>query len=228
MKLSKSKLIFASIFCVYTATAHPQMSFQNHEQTLVADSKLVTETEFKNYKIDQAHTKLMFEVSHLVVSSVSGSFTKFSGTFQFDPNNFEKTTLDAVADIKSIDTGIQKRDDHLRSPDFFDAKKFPKMLLESTGVKKTGDNTFDLMTTMTMRDVSKPVVFHVTYKGKVVMMGTEVQAFKAETKINRQDFGIKFSKIVEAGPLVGDDVAITIVCEGNPDVVPVKKGKDKN
>ncbi|APJ05147.1 hypothetical protein AXG55_09485 [Silvanigrella aquatica] len=166
------------------------------------------------YEIDQAHTKVSFEVAHLVVSSVTGEFKKFKGSFKFNPEDYSQTQLDASTEATSVDTGVKKRDDHLRSTDFFDAKKFPAMTFKSSSAKKTGDKTFDLVGDITIRGVTKPVTFKVTYKGEIKMKGQVTQAFKGVAEINRKDFGVNFQNIVEATPAVGDTVTITITAEG--------------
>lgn len=166
------------------------------------------------YKIDSAHSSVSFEVAHLVVSSVTGKFKEFSGTFEFDPSDFTKTKLEATAETASVDTGTPKRDDHLRSADFFDAKKYKTMTFTSTSAEKTGAKTFQLHGKMTLRGVTKDATFDVAYRGEVKTADRTVQVFKATTKINRKDFGIKFQNFIEKTPAVGDDVTIEILCEG--------------
>ncbi|WGL60238.1 YceI family protein [Pigmentibacter sp. JX0631] len=168
----------------------------------------------KDYSIDPDHSKVSFEVAHLVISSVTGEFKKFKGNFKFNPEDFSQTQLEATAEINSIDTSVKKRDDHLKSPDFFDAKKFPVMTFKSTGAKKTGDKTFELTGDMTIKGTSKPVTFKVTHNGQIKDKTKVLQAFKAVAEINRKDFGVNFQAVVEAGPVVGDTVTINIACEG--------------
>lgn len=166
------------------------------------------------YVIDASHSKVGFEVSHLVISTVEGQFDKVEGEFTFDPSDFTKTSLMATAETKSVNTANKKRDDHLRADDFFDAKKFPKITFKSKKAEKTGEKTFKLTGDFTMKDVTKEVVFDVTYKGTVKGFQGPVVAFVGETTINRQDFNVKFQKAVEAGPVVGDEVKIKILAEG--------------
>lgn len=178
-------------------------------------TKLVAAAESaQTYAIDADHSKVSFEVSHLVVSSVVGQFKKFNGNFKFNPEDFSQTQLEAVAEVNSVDTAVKKRDDHLKSPDFFDAKKFPTMTFKSTSAKKTGEKTFDLIGDLTIRGVTKKVTFNVTYRGQIKDKAKVLQAFKATTEINRKDFGVNFQAVVEAGPVVGDTVTINIITEG--------------
>ncbi|BBH53524.1 YceI family protein [Fluviispira sanaruensis] len=182
------------------------------ESIIVAEA--ATKADAPKYVVDTDHSKVTFEVAHLVVSTVTGEFKKFSGNFKFNPEDFSQTQLEASAISTSVDTGVKKRDDHLKSADFFDAKKFPNMIFKSTSAKKTDDNKFDLIGNITIRGVTKPITFKVTYKGQVKSSGKITQAFKATAELVRKDFGVSFQNIVEAGPVVGDVVTINIICEG--------------
>lgn len=167
------------------------------------------------YKIDVAHSTVGFEVSHLVISTVTGKFTKVDGQFEFDPTDFSKTKLESNAEASSVDTGNEKRDKHLKSDDFFDAAKHPKITFKSTSAKSTGKDTFDLTGDFSMHGVTKPVTFKVRYLGQVTAFEKVKTAFKGEAEINRKDFKMSFNKVAEAGPLVGDQVKIVIHAEGD-------------
>ena len=167
------------------------------------------------YKIDDSHSKVGFEVSHLVISTVEGKFDKFEGKFEFDPKDFSKTVLDASVKAASVNTANAKRDEHLRSDDFFDTKKFETISFKSKKAEKTGDKSFKLTGDFTLKGVTKSVQFDVTYKGIVKGFKGNVIAFAGETTINRQDFNVKFNKAIEAGPVVGDEVKIKLLIEGN-------------
>lgn len=165
-----------------------------------------------SYTLDAYHSKVGFEIPHLVVSSVEGRFNSFSGTVTVTKDN-----LDIAADIeiKSIDTGIDNRDKHLVSPDFFDADKFPKMTFKS---KKTvwKKNTFKLIGDLTLHGITKEVVLNGKYSGAVKdQFGNDKVAAVAEGKINRKDFGLTWSKAVEAGPVVGDEVTLSFKIQAN-------------
>ncbi|MGY3804921.1 YceI family protein [Pigmentibacter ruber] len=204
--LSKLLLLTSLIVTPLNVLAN---SSNKKTETVIAAAEVA-----KDYSIDPDHSKVSFEVAHLVISSVTGEFKKFKGTFKFNPEDFTQTQLDASAEINSIDTSVKKRDDHLKSPDFFDAKKFPVMTFKSKGAKKTGDKTFELMGDMTIKGITKPVTFKVTYNGQIKDNAKVLQAFKAVAEINRKDFGVNFQAVVEAGPVVGDTVTINIACEG--------------
>jgi len=166
-----------------------------------------------NFKLDPAHTEVGFKVRHLMVTNVNGKFTEFEGHFAFD----EKTRAleDLVAEIKveSINTAQEKRDKHLRSPDFFDAAKFEKMIFKQT--KKTNvkkNSPVKLVGEITIRGVTKPLTLNVVYNGAVTdPQGNRVVGFEASGKLNRKDFGLNWNKNLDGGGLlVGDEVTITI------------------
>lgn len=161
------------------------------------------------YDIDPMHSSINFEIPHLVISSVEGKFKTFSGKVTADAK-FTNSKVEAEADIASIDTSVADRDNHLKSPDFFDAAKYPKMTFKSTSI--TGDEkSFKLNGDLTIKGKTKKVTFTGSYKGAVKdAYGNNKIAFVAETKINRQDYGLTWSKAVEAGPVVGDEVTITL------------------
>lgn len=162
-----------------------------------------------NYALDPMHSSVGFEIPHLVVSTVEGKFKVFEGTVDVQPD-FSNSKLNASVDIASLDTGTEKRDDHLKSPDFFDVKKFAKMTFVSSKIKGKPEN-FKLEGDLTIRDKTKKVTFDAKYLGAVKDgYGNEKIAFRATTKINRKDFGLTWSSVVEAGPVVGDEVTIEL------------------
>lgn len=173
------------------------------------------------YQLDPAHSKVGFEIPHLVISTVEGRFTKFEGTVDL-AESLEKSSVKANIDVASIDTGNDKRDDHLRSSDFLDAKKFPAMKFESTSVKGTAES-FKVNGNLTLHGVTKPVTLDAQYLGAVDDgFGNLKVAVNAKTKINRKDFGLMWNNAVEAGPIVGDEVTIDLRIEaGKP--LPKKK-----
>lgn len=161
------------------------------------------------YAVDGMHSKIGFEVPHLVISSVEGHFDKYEGTILVD-KKIEKSKVDLSVDIDSISTGVVKRDGHLKSPDFFDAAKFPKMTFTSSKITQTGDN-LTVVGTLKIKDKAKEVTLDLKYLGQVKDgYGQDKVAFKGKTKINRKEFGLTWSQAVEAGPVVGDDVEISL------------------
>jgi polyisoprenoid-binding protein YceI len=170
---------------------------------IAATSTLVAET---TWKTDLAHSAVKFTVAHLVISEVEGSFKK---------DDFSDATLTTTIKVASIFTDNEKRDNHLKSPDFLDAAKYPDMTFKSTSFTKTGDATYKIAGDLTIRGVTKPVVLDAVYKGQVQAWGKTVIALSATTEINRFDFGVKWDAKIETGGLVaGEKVKIAITFEG--------------
>lgn len=167
------------------------------------------------YIIDVDHSKVGFEVAHLVVSTVEGNFKKFQGTITFDPQDLKKTSLEGEVEVASVDTGVKKRDDHLKAADFFEAKKFPKMTFKTKKTEVDGQK-LKLTGDLTMRGVTKEVVLDGAYKGSATAYDKTRAAFKLTTALNRQEFGMKFSGVADKGPVVGDEVTITLIFEAIP------------
>lgn len=172
------------------------------------------------YEIDASHTSVQFSVRHMMISNVRGAFTKLSGKATGDVANPTAAVVEATIDTTSVDTRNEKRDEHLRGPDFLDTAKFPTMTFKSTKVEKAGD-AWKLTGDLTLHGVTKPIVLavtDVTAPTKDPWGNTRIGA-SATTKLNRQDFGIVFNKSLDGGGvLVGDEIAITI------DVEVMKKG----
>lgn len=161
------------------------------------------------YDVDVMHSKVGFEIPHLVISTVEGRFTQMSGEVQV-AENFSKSSVNASVDMKSVDTAVKDRDDHLRSADFFDVEKHPKMSFKSTAVQGSPEK-FKLVGDLTIKGVTKKVSFDAQYLGSAAdAYGNVKAAFKATAKINRKDFGLTWSKMVEVGPVVGDEVTLTL------------------
>lgn len=174
------------------------------------------------YKVDPAHSKVGFEVSHLVVATVEGKFSDFEGTFKIDPK-LEKSSVDVSIKAASINTDNKDRDDHLRSADFFDASKHDKLTFKSKKITGTPDN-LKVAGDLTIRGVTKPVTLDAKYTGSVKdPWGNERVAFRASTKINRKDYGLSWSKAVEAGPVVGDEITLDLRVEAIKEKAAAKK-----
>lgn len=168
------------------------------------------------YTLDPAHTSIGFRVKHLMITNVKGVFEKFQGTLILDEKDITKSKISATIDIASINTNIGKRDDHLRSADFFDAAKYPTMTFESTKIEKAGADKLKVTGNLTIRGVTKPVVLNV--EGLNQEIKTPQGGFKrgasATGSINRQDFGVSWNKKLDAGGVVvADEVHIIIDAE---------------
>ncbi|MDQ6812201.1 MAG: YceI family protein [Bacteroidota bacterium] len=152
--------------------------------------------------IDKPHSNVKFTVTHLVVSEVEGNFKLFDGSMENSKNDFSDAKINFAVDVNSLSTDNDMRDKHLKSDDFFNAEKFPAMKFQSTSFTPSGGNKYKLAGNLTIRDVTKPVVFDVTFGGTVNNMGKTKAGFKAKTSINRFDYNLKWDKATETGGLV--------------------------
>lgn len=171
------------------------------------------------YEVDPVHSNASFTVRHMMVSNVRGEFTKVTGKMNLDEKNISKSTVEAVIDTQSIDTREPKRDDHLRSADFFDVKKYPSITFKSKKVQKAGAGKLKVTGDLTIRDVTREVVLNVEGPSKPQkdpFSGIQKTGASATTVINRKDFGLNWNKALEAGGVVvGDEVKITLDLEFN-------------
>ena len=168
------------------------------------------------WTVDIPHSSVNFTVKHLVISKVTGKFDGFSGTINFDGENLDKGSVEFTVDMATVDTDNENRDNHLKSADFFDVEKFPKMTFKSTKVIPGEDNEFKLVGNLTIRDVTREVTFDCVFNGVVSFMGATKAGFSARTTIDRQDFNVSWSKSLDSGGLVvSDEVEIYIEIEAN-------------
>jgi len=167
-----------------------------------------------SWSIDGSHSRAGFSVRHLVISDVMGEFTKLSGKVSIDEKDLAKSSVEATIEAASIDTREPKRDNHLRSEDFFDVAKCPTITFKSTKVEPGADGKVKVAGNLTMRCTTKPVVLdgELTQPIKDQMGGTR-RGFSATTKVNRKDFGVSWSKVADVGPVVGDEVRIDVQAE---------------
>jgi polyisoprenoid-binding protein YceI len=165
-----------------------------------------------NWSFDKSHTNIGFNVTHLVISEVDGFFKSFEGSVTTKGDSFENATVQFTVDIASIDTDNEKRDQHLKSDDFFNAEKYPKMTFKSTSMKKAGKNTYKLTGDLTIRDKTKRVELDVKHNGTVKdPWGNTKAGFKITGKINRFDYELKWNTLTEAGgAVVGRDVRLNL------------------
>lgn len=169
-----------------------------------------------DYVIDPSHTSVGFTVRHLMVTKVRGSFEKVSGTVKYDPNEPEKIVIDATIDAASINTREAKRDEHLRSPDFFDVAKHPTLTFKSKKAKVLGKGKLEVIGDLTIRGVTKEVTLQVEGLDQEIKdpWGNVRRGATATTRINRKDFGLAWNQVLETGGvMVGEDVDIQIDVE---------------
>ncbi len=171
------------------------------------------------WQIDSSHTSVEFTVRHMMISNVKGQFQKTTGTITANGNDAASAKIDVSIDASSVDTRVERRDAHLKSPDFLDVAKYPTITFKSTKVEAEGPNKWKVTGDLTLHGVTKQVVLEVEGSGAPVqVMGNTRVGASATTKIKRGDFGLTWNKALEAGGvLVGEEVAISI------DVEAVKK-----
>jgi polyisoprenoid-binding protein YceI len=169
-----------------------------------------------SWDIDSAHSEAKFKIKHMTVSNVTGSLTGMKGAFEYDDKNPSALKVEASLDTKTINTNNEKRDGHLKNPDFFDVAKYPTIKFKSTRVDGNPTSKFKLLGDLTMHGVTKPVWFEsdgITAPIKD-MYGNNRRGFSATAKINRKDFGIVWNRTMEAGGLVlGETVDVALEVE---------------
>ena len=167
------------------------------------------------WEADPAHSSITFKVRHMMISKVPGSFDKFTIALNLDDEDVTKSSVNVAIEAASINTGVEKRDNHLRSPDFFDVAKFPQITFVSKRIEKS-EGGMKLIGDLTMHGVTKEVAL--TVDGPTAPMtdpmGSVRMGASATTKISRADFGLVWNKVLEAGQaVVGDDVEISVEVE---------------
>lgn len=169
------------------------------------------------WNIDPEHSAVEFKVRHLMVSNVKGVFGKVAGVVTVDDKDLTKSSVSATIDTASIDTGVAKRDTHLKSADFLEVDKYPTMTFVSTQIVKSGNaGGFKLIGDLTLHGVTRKVALDVEGPAPQIKdpMGNIRSGASATTKINRKDFGLTWNKVLEAGGVaVGDEVVINIEVE---------------
>jgi polyisoprenoid-binding protein YceI len=168
-----------------------------------------------NWKLDEAHTHASFTIRHMVITNVRGDFGKVSGTVVLDEKDVTKSKVEAVIDAASIDTRVADRDNHLRSPDFFDVAKYPTITFKSTKVEAAGQGKLKVTGDLTMHGVTKPVTLDVVGPTGEVKdpYGNARRGIAASATLDRKAWGLTWNKAIEAGPVVGDEVKLEIEAE---------------
>ena len=167
------------------------------------------------WEIDPSHSEATFSVKHMMFTTVRGHFNVLSGHLHIDEEHPENSWVDAQVDATSVDTRDEKRDGHLRSPDFFDTEHYPAITFKSTKVENAGGNQYKVLGDLTMRGVTKPVTFNAEYHGQGKNpWGMQVAGLSAKTKLNRKEWGLNWNAALESGGvLVSEDVNIEIDLE---------------
>lgn len=180
-------------------------------QTTIKENPNIKTSIMENMKweIDPSHSEVYFKIRHLEIATLTGRFNEITGTAEAE-EDFENAVFSFTANVDSINTNDQKRDAHLKSPDFFDAEKFPTITFHSTKFKRIGDATFELIGKLTIKEVTKPTILEIKYGGtNIDPWGNTKAGLKFKGKINRRDFGLVWNAAIETGGfLVSDEVKI--------------------
>ena len=203
------KLVFASALFVSAIVVSSFIARPSHADSSVSPGPLHNLA--GKWTLDKGHSNVKFTVTHMVVSEVEGAFKTFDGTMESTKPDFSDAVINFTVDVTSVNTDNENRDKHLKSDDFFNSEKFPQMKFQSTSFKPVGGNKYKLDGNLTIRDVTKPVSFDVTYGGSINTQRGAKIGFKANTTINRFDYNLKWDRATEAGGLVvAKDVVVSI------------------
>lgn len=172
------------------------------------------------WRLDPEHTAAVFEVRHMMVTWVNGRFTRVSGALSFEPTDVERSLVEVEIDAASLFTGVERRDNHLKSPDFLDVERFPKITFRSTGVEVAGLDLCKAHGELSVHGMTRPVTLDVRYAGPIAFDDEDrrytTYGFRATTEINREDFGMVWNMDVEnKGFMVGKHVRITLHAEAD-------------
>ena len=166
------------------------------------------------WTIDRSHSSISFAVSHMVISEVTGKFREFDITFASGKDDFTDGQIRAVIQAGSINTENERRDNHLKSGDFFRADSFPTITFTSTGFEKTGEKTYNIRGNLTIRGTTNPVVFAAVHNGTVRSQREVRTGWTATLTLNRFEYGLKWDRALETGAWVaGETVKITVNAE---------------
>lgn len=166
------------------------------------------------FALDVSHTNVQFRVKHLGINTVTGRFDRFSGSFTWDSTAPALASVDVTIDAASVDTDVERRDNHLRSEDFFFVERFPTITFRSTNVRRVEGNRYRVLGDLTIRGVTKPVVLDAELTGLLrLQSGAEVAAVSARTTINRFDYGLAWNRFTEGVANVAPEVEIVLDIE---------------
>jgi polyisoprenoid-binding protein YceI len=163
------------------------------------------------WALDPAHSEIQFKIKHMMISTITGEFTKFDASLEAEDHDFTQSKATFTADVDSINTKNEQRDGHLKSPDFFDAPGNPQITFESEKLEKKDGEHYQLSGNLTIKGVSKPIVLEAVHSGVITdPYGNQRTGFEVSGKINRKDFGLTWHQLTEAGGLVvGDEVRLS-------------------
>ena len=171
----------------------------------------------ERWSIDPDHAVARFSIRHFMIANVEGLFTKMTGVIQFDPPDLTQLSVEAEIDVRSLTTGHQERDEHLLSPDYLEAEKYPKIFFKGTHVEVTGGNRGRITGDLTLRGIRKPIILDFDFFGPVKspFSGITCVGFSATGTVSREDYGMISNIPMEGGMVVGKDVLIHMEVEAD-------------
>lgn len=180
-------------------------------QTTIKETPNIKTSIMENMKweIDPTHSEVLFKIKHLEIATLTGRFNEITGTVEAE-EDFENAVFSFTANVDSINTNDPKRDAHLKSADFFDVGKFPKITFHSTKFKRIGDATFEIIGKLTIKEITKPTILEIKYGGSNIdPWGNTKAGLKLKGKINRKDYGLVWNAAIETGGfLISEEVKI--------------------
>ena len=176
----------------------------------ITKSAIEEVTKSQLWKIDEVHSKIRFSARHMVISEVEGQFNNFDFSLENEGDDLTTSQIELTIDTNSIDTRNDDRDNHLRSADFFEVKKYPEIKFKSTSIKKINNEKYRLMGDLTIRNITRPIELDVTYGGQIKdPWGNTRAGFNVRGNLNRFDYGLKWNKLIETGgAVVGKNINI--------------------
>lgn len=207
-------LAFSLFALTFAGGAASQPQAASDFAARAAETKLSKEEMNGVYNFDLAHSNIGFRIKHMGLAEVPGSFTDYSGTINYNADDVTKSSVNFTAKVASVNTGIGKRDEHLRTADFFEVEKFPEMSFKSTKIEKKSENQFVATGDFTLKGVTKQIALPFTINGFLKdQRGVKIGASAVST-INRQDYGITWGKVLDSGALaLSNDVQINLQIE---------------
>jgi polyisoprenoid-binding protein YceI len=169
----------------------------------------------KTFQIDPAHTRIGFSVRHMMISTVRGHFAEFTGQAQVEGDDLTTAVAEATIKTASVNTGVNDRDNHLRSADFFEAEQHPELKFKSTSIERIGDGRYLVRGDLTMRGTTRPIELEATVEGPITdPYGFERVAVEARGRIKRTEWGLNYNALLETGgAIVSDDIRLEIEAE---------------
>ncbi len=220
MKIKQTALLTIGILAALVLTAvaffpSNQISAATPSGVFEQDSKLTPQELSGTYTFDKAHSNIGFRIMHMGLAEVPGYFTDYAGTINYDANDVTKSSIEFTAKVTSINTGIEARDKHLRTADFFEVEKFPEMTFKSTRIEKKGANQFVAHGDFTLKGVTKQIALPFTVNGSLKDQRGNIKiGASALTTINRRDYGVTYGSTLPNGvATLSDNVQVNLQLE---------------